>query len=75
MPQAFVNPSGVVLLDGEEHRVEPGNHYRAELDDFAAAVRGEHPPLIGRAEMFGQARVLDALLRSAETGLSVSCPG
>lgn len=75
MPQAFVNPSGVVLLDGEEHRVEPGNHYRAELDDFAAAVRGEHPPLIGRAEMLGQARVLDALLRSAESGLSVSCPG
>ena len=68
VPQAFVNPPGVVLLDGEEHRVEPGDHYRVELDDFCAAVRGEHPPLIGRAEMLGQARVLDALLRSAETG-------
>jgi xylose dehydrogenase (NAD/NADP) len=75
VPQAFVNPPGVVLLDGEEHRVEPGNHYRAELDDFCAAVRGEHAPLIGRAEMLGQARVLDALLRSAASGLSVSCPG
>ena len=51
------------MLNGEEHRVEPGNHYRDELDDFCAAIRGEHPPLIGRAEMRGQARVLDALLR------------
>ena len=75
VPQAFVDPPGVVLLDGEEHRVEPGNHYRAELDDFCAAIRGERTPLIGRAEMLGQARVLDALLRSAASGLSVSCPG
>ena len=75
VPQAFVNPPGVVLLDGEEHRVAPGNHYRAELDDFCAAVGGEHPPLLGRAEMRGQARVLAALLRSAASGLSVSCPG
>ena len=33
------------LLDGVEHRVDPGNHYRAELDDFCAAVRGERAPL------------------------------
>ena len=47
VPSAFVDPPGVVLLDGEEHRVEPGNHYRAELDDFCAAIRGEGPPLLG----------------------------
>ncbi len=75
VPQAFVDPPGVVLLDGGEHRVEGGNHYRAELDDFCAAVRGERPPLLGRREMLGQARVLDALLRSSESGISVSCPG
>ena len=63
------------VLDGEEHRVEPGNHYRDELDDFCAACSVSGTPLIGREEMLGQARVLDALLRSAETGLSVSCPG
>jgi xylose dehydrogenase (NAD/NADP) len=62
VPQAFVSPPGIVLLDGEEHRVEPGDHYRAELDDFCAAVRGERDPLLGREEMHGQARVLDALL-------------
>ena len=67
VPNAFVNPPGVVVLNGEEHRVEAGNHYRDELDDFCAAIRGAHPPLIGRAEMRGQARVLDALLRGQRT--------
>ena len=66
VPQAFVSPPGVVLVDGEEHRVPAGDHYRAQLDDFCAAVRGEHPPLLGRDEMLGQARTLDALIRSAE---------
>jgi len=63
VPSAFVSPPGVVVLNGEEHRVDGGNHYRDQLDDFCAAIRGEHPALIGRAEMRGQARVLDALLR------------
>jgi predicted dehydrogenase len=60
VPQAFVNPPGVVVLDGEEHRVEPGNHYRAELDDFCAAIRGERSVLIDRSEMRGQATALSA---------------
>jgi predicted dehydrogenase len=67
VPNAFVNPPGVVVLNGEEHRVEADNHYRSELDDFCAAIRGEHPALIGRAEMRGQARVLDLLLRGHGT--------
>ncbi|HEY6962208.1 MAG TPA: Gfo/Idh/MocA family oxidoreductase [Gaiellaceae bacterium] len=62
VPQAFVNPPGIVVLNGGEHRVDPGNHYRAELDDFCAAIRGERGVLNDRAEMLGQARVLDALL-------------
>jgi D-xylose 1-dehydrogenase (NADP+, D-xylono-1,5-lactone-forming) len=62
VPQAFIDPPGLVLLNGKEHRVEAENHYRAELEDFGAAVRGERPVLNDRAEMRGQARVLDALL-------------
>jgi len=72
VPQSFGSPPGVVLLNGEEHRVEPGNHYRAELDDLCAAIRGERQVLNGRAEMLGQARVLDALLRSEEAGVPIS---
>jgi predicted dehydrogenase len=60
VPQAFVDPPGLVLLDGEEHRVEPGNHYRAELDDFCAAIRGERSVMVDRAEMRGQAMALSA---------------
>jgi predicted dehydrogenase len=62
VPNAFVNPTGVVVLDGEEHRVDPGNAYGAELADFCAAISGEHGVLVDRDEMRAQARVLDALL-------------
>jgi predicted dehydrogenase len=65
VPEAFVNPPGIVVVNGEEHRVEAGNQYRAELDDFCAAVRGEQAPLNGRAEMLGQASALAALLEAA----------
>jgi predicted dehydrogenase len=71
VPQAFPDPPGVVLLDGVEHRAEPGNQYRLELDDFCAAIRGERSVLVGRAEMSGQAKTLDALFRSAESGVPV----
>jgi predicted dehydrogenase len=64
VPEAFVNPPGIVVLDGEEHRVDPADQYRAELDHFCAAIRGDVRP-IPRSEMLGQARTLDALLESA----------
>jgi len=63
VPNAFVDPPGIVVLNGKEHHVSAGDHYRDQLDDFCAAIRGEHAALIGRAEMLGQARALDALLR------------
>ena len=62
VPHAFVNPPGVVLLNGEEHRVEPGNAYGAELEDVCAAIRGERSVLLGRDEMRNQARTLATLL-------------
>ena len=61
VPHAFATPPGVVLLNGEEHRVEAGDPYRAELDDFCAAIRGERKALIDRAEMLGQAHALSEL--------------
>ena len=66
VPQAFSSPPGIVLLDGEEHRVDPGNMYRAELDDFCAAIRGERSVLVDRSEMRGQASVLEALSASCQ---------
>jgi predicted dehydrogenase len=66
VPSPFVDPPGLVVVNGEEHRVDAGNHYRFELEDMCAAIRGERDVLLGRSEMRGQAVVLDALLRSAD---------
>ncbi|MCW2964569.1 MAG: oxidoreductase [Actinomycetia bacterium] len=65
VPSPFVDPPGLVVVNGEEHRDDAGNHYRFELDDMCAAISGERGVLLGRAEMRGQAVVLDTLLRSA----------
>jgi predicted dehydrogenase len=53
----------------EEERANP---YRLELEDVSAAVRGEREPRLGRADALGQARALEALLRSASEGRPVA---
>jgi xylose dehydrogenase (NAD/NADP) len=58
--------------DGFEVDIARVNPYELELDDFAAAIRGEHPVLLGRADMLGQARALHALYESAATGRQTS---
>jgi predicted dehydrogenase len=62
--------------DGSVERieVEAANPYRLELEDLNAAIRGERPPLLGRADAVGQARALEALYRSAAEGRLVE-PG
>jgi len=51
-------------VEREEHG--PSGSYGLELEDFEAAVRGERPPLLGRADALGQARTIAALYRSAK---------
>jgi xylose dehydrogenase (NAD/NADP) len=48
--------------------VASANPYACELEDFAAAVRGERPHPFGRADAVGQARTLAALYRAADSG-------
>jgi len=64
----------LITRDGEVEYVEVGeaDSYQLELEDFAAGARGEREPLLGRDDALGQARVIDALYRSAETGEPVS---
>jgi D-xylose 1-dehydrogenase (NADP+, D-xylono-1,5-lactone-forming) len=57
--------------DGFKADIPQVNPYELELDDFAAAIRGEHPVRLGRADMLGQARALHALYESAATGRQV----
>ena len=67
-----VDFGGDALLtrDGTAEYVEVGeaDSYQLEVEDFAAAARGERAPLLGRDDALGQARVIDALYRSAESG-------
>jgi xylose dehydrogenase (NAD/NADP) len=67
-----VDWGGSLLLDGEPVDVPEADSYRCELDDLAAAVAGEREPLLGRDDALGQARVIDAVYRAAESGASVS---
>jgi xylose dehydrogenase (NAD/NADP) len=57
--------------DGFADDIPLVNPYELELEDFAAAIRGEHPPRLGRADALGQARALAALYESAAEGRRV----
>jgi D-xylose 1-dehydrogenase (NADP+, D-xylono-1,5-lactone-forming) len=46
----------------ETDALEAADPYRLELEDLAAAMSGEHPPLLGRADAVDQARAVAAVL-------------
>jgi xylose dehydrogenase (NAD/NADP) len=52
--------------------VELADSYRLELENLADAIRGVGEPLLGRDDALAQARVIEALYRSAATGAVVS---
>ena len=52
--------------------VPAASSYRLQLDDLAAAVAGERAPLVGREDVLGQARAIDALYRAADSAVSVA---
>jgi predicted dehydrogenase len=55
----------------ERIELEPLDSYRLELENLADAIDGRAPLLLGREDAVGQARAIQALFRSAETGTSV----
>jgi predicted dehydrogenase len=59
--------------DGVERiSVEPVDSYRLEAENMVAAIRGEAPLLLGRADAVGQARAIEALHEAAEHGRTVT---
>ncbi|MGH2920882.1 MAG: Gfo/Idh/MocA family protein, partial [Gaiellaceae bacterium] len=56
----------------EQIVLEPVDSYLLELENFADAIQGQGEPLLGRDDALGQARTIDALYRSAETGEAVA---
>ena len=72
-PWHCVRP-GLRLRRGEEVElveIEPENSYKLELENLSRAIRGEASPLLGRVDAVGQARAIEALYRSAESGEAV----
>ena len=53
--------------DVERLEIASADRYQLQLENFARAVAGTEPPLLGRTDSVGQARVLDALFRSTES--------
>ena len=79
-----IGPAGSVLLtdawqsmpatlvrDGVETPFEPADPYQLEIEDVSAAIRGRTTARLGRADALGQARTIEALYRSAESGAPV----
>jgi len=60
-------PDGVERIPGE-----PVDSYLLELENLSDAIRGHGEPLLGRADAVGNARAIEALYRSAETGAPVA---
>jgi D-xylose 1-dehydrogenase (NADP+, D-xylono-1,5-lactone-forming) len=52
--------------------IEAADSYRLELEDMAAAIRGERGPLLGREDALGQAHALAALQQAAAEGRAVA---
>jgi D-xylose 1-dehydrogenase (NADP+, D-xylono-1,5-lactone-forming) len=55
----------------ERIELDPVDSYRLELENLAASIDARAPLLLGREDAVGQARAIQALFRSAETGTSV----
>jgi predicted dehydrogenase len=56
----------------ERIELERLDSYRLELENLADAIAGDAPLLLGREDALGQARTIDALFRSAESGTAVT---
>jgi xylose dehydrogenase (NAD/NADP) len=72
IPRPFLVSDAAVELvrDGgvETIEVPEADSYLVELENVSAAARGAAEPLLGRDDAIGQARTLEALLRSADDG-------
>ena len=69
-PWHCIEPRIVIERGYEREVVEipPADSFALELADMAGAVRDGREPLLGRADAVGQARVIQALYRSAREG-------
>jgi xylose dehydrogenase (NAD/NADP) len=76
VPSPWQTPNGAEILvvreDTERITPETVDPYGRELDEVGAAIAEGREPRLGRDESLGQARVIEALYRSADDGVVVS---
>ena len=72
VPEPWLCRDPHLEVDGERIDVQDADRYQLQLENFAAATRGNAQPLLGREDAVAQARVIEALYRSAATGAVVS---
>jgi xylose dehydrogenase (NAD/NADP) len=56
----------------EQISVAPADSYQLQLENFSEAIRGQGELLLGRQDAVGQARVIEALYRSANEGAPIA---
>jgi predicted dehydrogenase len=73
-PWHCVMPVIELRRDGGVERIEleRADSYQLEIENLSDAIRGTAEPLLGREDALGQARAIEALFRSAATGVAVS---
>jgi xylose dehydrogenase (NAD/NADP) len=73
-PWHCVMPVIELRRDGGVERIEleRADSYQLEIENLSDAIRGAAEPLLGREDAVGQARAIEALFRSAATGVAVS---
>ena len=71
LTDAWQSMPATLVRDGVETPFEPADPYQLEIENLSAAIRGRSTVRIGRADALGQARTIDALYRSAESGTPV----
>jgi xylose dehydrogenase (NAD/NADP) len=71
----WLDQLGGLELNGQAEDYPSDDPYRLEMENLSQAIMGRAQPLLGRADALGQARTLDALLRSAASGQPVAVEG
>ena len=69
----LINEPGIEIRRGddvERIEIEPLDRYMLQLDNFAAAIAAEEPPLLARDDAVGQARALEQLYAAAENPIA-----
>jgi D-xylose 1-dehydrogenase (NADP+, D-xylono-1,5-lactone-forming) len=73
-PWHIVSPGIDLIRESATERIEiePADSYRLEAENMSAAIRGEAPLLLDRADAIGPAKAIESLYRAADTGQTVS---